>query len=315
MQGEKNISIRAVAEGCFDGGGYAFCRLPGASVYHYLAQAGMPEHLDTLHSCSGKSGYVVAPFHPHPSTPALLIVPDLHETCTTPQSVTHHPITTTISDNGREQYAKAFSMCQELLNDGTCEKIVLSRRMHLNAEGTPNPVALFQNACVAHPNHYVALWWTAETGLWLVATPEVLLDYIGSVSYPNNKARHLVGLAQALVERHGGEVPSSHEALTALPGVGRKSANLIMGDVFGKPAIVTDTHCIRLCNKIGLVDDIKEPQKVEMALWKIVPPEEGNDLCHRFVLHGRAVCNARHAACERCCLADVCKPRKLSVNE
>lgn len=179
MQREKNISIRAVAEGCFDGGGYAFCRLPGASVYHYLAQAGMPEHLDTLHSWSGKSGYVVAPFYPYSSTPALLIVPDVHETCTTPQSVTPHPVTATISDNGREQYAKAFSMCQELLNDGTCEKIVLSRRMHLNAEGTPNPVALFQNACVAHPNHYVALWWTAETGLWLVATPEVLLESDG----------------------------------------------------------------------------------------------------------------------------------------
>ena len=80
-----------------------------------------------------------------------------------------------------------------------------------------------------------------------------------------------------------------------------------MGDVFGKPAIVTDTHCIRLCNKIGLVDGIKEPQKVEMALWKIIPPEEGSDLCHRFVMHGRAVCNARKPECERCCLKDVCR--------
>ena len=97
------------------------------------------------------------------------------------------------------------------------------------------------------------------------------------------------------------------EELLALPGVGRKSANLIMGDVFGMPAIVTDTHCIRLCNKIGLVDGIKEPQKVEMALWKIIPPEEGSDLCHRFVMHGRAVCNARKPECERCCLKDVCR--------
>ena len=95
--------------------------------------------------------------------------------------------------------------------------------------------------------------------------------------------------------------------MLALPGVGRKSANLIMGDVFGKPAIVTDTHCIRLCNKIGLVDGIKEPQKVEMALWKIVPPEEGSDLCHRFVMHGRAVCNARKPECEKCCLSDICR--------
>jgi endonuclease III len=80
-----------------------------------------------------------------------------------------------------------------------------------------------------------------------------------------------------------------------------------MGDVFGKPAIVTDTHCIRLCNKIGLVDGIKEPQKVEMALWKIIPPEEGSDLCHRFVMHGRAVCNARKPECEKCCLNDICR--------
>ena len=91
-------------------------------------------------------------------------------------------------------------------------------------------------------------------------------------------------------------------------GVGRKSANLIMGDVFGKPAIVTDTHCIRLCNRIGLVDNEKNPKKVEMALWKIIPPEEGSDFCHRLVYHGREVCTARTTPyCEKCCLADVCK--------
>ena len=96
-------------------------------------------------------------------------------------------------------------------------------------------------------------------------------------------------------------------ALLKLPGVGRKSANLIMGDVFGKPAIVTDTHCIRLSNRIGLVDNIKEPKKVEMALWKIIPPEEGNDFCHRLVNHGRDVCTARTKPyCDRCCLNDIC---------
>lgn len=99
-----------------------------------------------------------------------------------------------------------------------------------------------------------------------------------------------------------------------LPGVGRKSANLIMGDVFGKPAIVTDTHCIRLCNRIGLVKDEKEPKKVEMALWKIVPPEEGSGLCHRFVDHGREVCTARTMPhCERCCLNDICKKNGIKV--
>jgi endonuclease-3 len=92
--------------------------------------------------------------------------------------------------------------------------------------------------------------------------------------------------------------------------VGRKSANLIMGDVFGKPAIVTDTHCIRLANRIGLVDNEKDPKKVEMALWKLVPPEEGNSLCHRFVDHGRKICTARTSPyCGRCVLQDICKKR------
>ena len=98
------------------------------------------------------------------------------------------------------------------------------------------------------------------------------------------------------------------EELLKLPGVGRKSANLIMGDVFGKPAIVTDTHCIRLSNRIGLVDNVKDPRKVEMALWKIIPPEEGSDFCHRLVYHGREVCTARTSPhCERCCLEDICQ--------
>lgn len=109
-------------------------------------------------------------------------------------------------------------------------------------------------------------------------------------------------------DEFGSKVPDNFEDLLKLPGVGRKSANLIMGDVFGKPAIVTDTHCIRLCNRIGLVDNEKNPKKVEMALWKIIPPEEGSDFCHRLVYHGREVCTARTTPyCEKCCLADVCK--------
>lgn len=111
-----------------------------------------------------------------------------------------------------------------------------------------------------------------------------------------------------LYEQYHGNVPDDFDALLKLPGVGRKSANLIMGDVFGKPAIVTDTHCIRLTNRIGLVDGIKEPKKVEMALWKIIPPEEGNDFCHRLVEHGRAVCTARTKPyCDKCCLAEFCE--------
>ena len=125
-----------------------------------------------------------------------------------------------------------------------------------------------------------------------------------------SKARDISACMKELRDKYNGQVPDDFDALLSLPGVGRKSANLIMGDVFGKPAIVTDTHCIRLCNRIGLVDGIKEPKKVEMALWKIIPPEEGNDFCHRLVDHGRAVCTARTTPyCEICCLNDICKKK------
>ena len=109
----------------------------------------------------------------------------------------------------------------------------------------------------------------------------------------HSKARDISGCMKMLRDEFGGKVPDDFDALMKLPGVGRKSANLIMGDVFGKPAIVTDTHCIRLVNRIGLVDGVKEPKKVEMALWKLIPPEEGSDFCHRLVFHGRDVCTAR----------------------
>jgi len=124
----------------------------------------------------------------------------------------------------------------------------------------------------------------------------------------HSKARDISACMKILHEKYGGRVPDDFDALLKLPGVGRKSANLIMGDVFGKPAIVTDTHCIRLVNRMGLVDGIKEPKKVEMELWKIIPPEEGSDFCHRLVLHGRDVCTARTKPyCDRCCLQDICK--------
>lgn len=122
-----------------------------------------------------------------------------------------------------------------------------------------------------------------------------------------SKARDISACMKILHEEYGDKVPDDFNALLKLPGVGRKSANLIMGDVFGKPAIVTDTHCIRLTNRIGLVDNIKEPKKVEMALWKIIPPEEGSDFCHRLVEHGRAVCTARTKPyCDRCVLQGIC---------
>ena len=124
----------------------------------------------------------------------------------------------------------------------------------------------------------------------------------------HSKARDISACMKMLKEKYQGKVPEDFDALLELPGGGRKSANLVMGDVFGQPAIVTDTHCIRLANRIGLVDGIREPKKVEMALWKLIPPEESNDFCHRLVDHGRAVCTARTAPyCDRCCLNDICK--------
>ena len=124
----------------------------------------------------------------------------------------------------------------------------------------------------------------------------------------HSKARDISACMKVLREKYDGKVPDDFDKLLELPGVGRKSANLIIGDVFGKPAIVTDTHCIRLTNRMGLVDGITDPKKVEMELWKLIPPEEGNDFCHRLVEHGRAVCTARTKPyCDKCCVADVCK--------
>ena len=143
------------------------------------------------------------------------------------------------------------------------------------------------------------------------ALAEADVDEIEKIVRPcglgKSKARDISLCMKMLMEEFGGRVPDDFNALLKLPGVGRKSANLIMGDVFGKPAIVTDTHCIRLTNRMGLVDGIKEPKKVEMALWKIIPSEEGSDFCHRLVYHGRDVCTARTKPyCDKCCLTDIC---------
>jgi endonuclease-3 len=140
------------------------------------------------------------------------------------------------------------------------------------------------------------------------ASPEEIEEIVKPCGLGHSKARDISACMRMLRDKYDCQVPHTFEELLSLPGVGRKSANLIMGDVFGKPAIVTDTHCIRLCNRIGLVDQEKDPKKVEMALWKIIPPESGSDFCHRLVYHGRAVCTARTKPyCERCCLADLCR--------
>ena len=129
--------------------------------------------------------------------------------------------------------------------------------------------------------------------------------YIHSCGFWRAKARDIVGSAKMLVERFGGKVPDNMEDLLSLPGVGRKTANLILGDIYGKDGYVCDTHCIRICGKLGLSQG-KDPQKVEMQLRKVIPPEESSDFCHRIVLHGRAVCTARNPKCSQCTLAPFC---------
>lgn len=132
---------------------------------------------------------------------------------------------------------------------------------------------------------------------------------IRSCGFYHDKARDIVGIAKKIKSDFNGEVPSTIEELTSLPGVGRKTANLIMGDVFHAPSsVVTDTHLIRISNRIGLVDT-KDPKKVEFELRKLLPPDESNDFCHRTVLHGRAVCTARKAHCDICTLKDFCKKK------
>lgn len=140
------------------------------------------------------------------------------------------------------------------------------------------------------------------------APVEEIEEIVRPCGLGKSKARDISACMKIIKEQYEGKVPDDFNALLKLPGVGRKSANLIMGDVFGKPAIVTDTHCIRLVNRIGLVNNIKEPKKVEMALWEIIPPKEGSDFCHRLVYHGRDVCTARTKPyCDKCCLNDICR--------
>lgn len=134
-------------------------------------------------------------------------------------------------------------------------------------------------------------------------------ECIKSCGLYKTKARDLKNMANELLTRYNGVVPDTIEELITLPGVGRKTANLIVGDVYGKPSVVVDTHCIRITNRIGLVSE-KDPQKIEFALKKILPPEESGNFCHRIVHHGRALCTARSPKCEDCPLNSFCKYAK-----
>ena len=138
------------------------------------------------------------------------------------------------------------------------------------------------------------------------ANEEDIAEVIKSCGLFRTKARDLHASAVMLLAEYGGRVPDTMEQLLRLPGVGRKTANLVLGDIYGKPAIVCDTHCIRLSNRLGFVKNEKDPVKVENALRKLVPPEESSDFCHRLVLFGREHCTARAPHCADCPLADIC---------
>lgn len=131
-------------------------------------------------------------------------------------------------------------------------------------------------------------------------------NYIRSCGFYHTKARDIIEMAKGVRDRFGGVLPDTVDELVTLSGVGRKTANLIVGDVYGKPAVVADTHLIRITNRMGLVGT-KDPKKVELELKELLPPEESNDFCHRCVLHGRAVCTARKAHCEKCAASEYCK--------
>ena len=136
---------------------------------------------------------------------------------------------------------------------------------------------------------------------------EELQEYIRSAGFYKNKSKNIINCCKRLVEVYGGEVPDTMEDLTSLAGTGRKTANLVLGDIFHQPAVVVDTHCIRLSNRIGLVKDEKDPVKIEMALKKLIPPERQLKLCHQFVHHGRVCCTARKPDCKSCPIKAACK--------
>ncbi len=140
------------------------------------------------------------------------------------------------------------------------------------------------------------------------AEPGEVAEYIKSCGLYKTKSRDIVAMARAIEENFGGVVPDSLDDLITLPGIGRKTANLIMGDIYGKPAVVVDTHCIRLTKRLGL-HELKDAKKIEFVLRELLPPEESNDFCHRLVLHGRAVCTARGPKCGECCMNEFCRKK------
>ena len=153
-------------------------------------------------------------------------------------------------------------------------------------------------------------WPTPEA--MAVASVADVADTIKSLGFYKSKAKHAVEAAQMIVADYGGEVPADMKELVKLPGVGRKTANLILGDVFGQPAYVCDTHCIRITGRLGITDGSKDPLQVERQLRERIPPKESNNFCHRMVLFGRDTCTARSPKCEGCPLAKDCDTAKAA---
>ncbi len=149
---------------------------------------------------------------------------------------------------------------------------------------------------------------------FLEGSAEEIEEYIHSCGLYKTKARDIFAMCKMLKSEFDGIMPDTIEQLTRLPGVGRKTANLVVGDIYHKPAVVTDTHCIRICGRVGISEG-KDAFRVEKQLRSVLPEEESNDFCHRLVLHGRAVCTARSPKCEACCMMDFCKYAKETEKE
>ncbi|MBQ6092861.1 MAG: endonuclease III [Clostridia bacterium] len=202
----------------------------------------------------------------------------------------------------KEQAAFCVAALKEAYPDALCsldysDPLQLLIATRLSAQCTDARVNLVTPALFrAYPN----------LDAFCEAKAEDVEGYIHSCGFFRAKAKDIVGMARMIRDDFGGVVPDTVEALTTLPGVGRKTANLIVGDVYHKPAVVTDTHVIRITNLLGLVDT-KDPKKAETELRALLDPQESNDFCHRCVLHGRAVCIARRPQCAQCCLKPVCK--------
>jgi len=205
----------------------------------------------------------------------------------------------------KKDIAAIIDRLKELYPDALCslqyeKDYELLFAVRLSAQCTDARVNLVTPALYAH-------FPTLEA--FAAATPEEVGEYVHSCGFWRAKAKDMVECAKMLLEKFGGKVPGTMEELLSLPGVGRKTANLILGDIYGTDGYVCDTHCMRITGRLGITDGSREPQKVEIQLRKYIPKEEASDFCHRMVLFGREWCDARKPRCEECPLLDICKKK------